>query len=72
MATRIPFDFPAVTHLGVHRLPSRGGLSAWLRAAVARWRERRVLEEMDDRMLRDIGISRSQALTEANKPFWRC
>jgi len=28
------------------------------------------LEVLDDRMLRDIGISRSQALAEARKPFW--
>jgi len=26
--------------------------------------------KLDDRFLRDIGITRSQALEEANKPFW--
>lgn len=54
-------------------------LAAGLRLAVARlrtWRERarerRQLLAMDDRALRDIGISRVDALREANKPVWRC
>jgi uncharacterized protein YjiS (DUF1127 family) len=46
-------------------------LAAWLRSAVTRWRERRILETLDERTLRDIGISRSQALAEARKPCWR-
>lgn len=33
--------------------------------------QRRRLAAMDDRMLRDIGISRVDALREAAKPFWR-
>lgn len=32
--------------------------------------ERHQLMTMDDRMLKDIGISRSQADEEARKPFW--
>lgn len=32
--------------------------------------ERRSLMSMDDRMLKDIGVSRSQAEEEARKPFW--
>ena len=36
----------------------------------ARQREWRTLMKMDDRLLRDFGITRSQALEEANKPFW--
>ena len=27
--------------------------------------------KLDDRLLRDIGISRAQAVAEAAKPFWR-
>ncbi len=38
---------------------------------VARSNQRRELYELDDRMLRDIGISREQVLAEADKPFWR-
>ncbi len=26
--------------------------------------------ELDDRLLRDIGVTPGQALEEANKPFW--
>jgi len=46
---------------------------AW--AALARMqqrrRERRQLAELDERLLRDIGIERADALREARKPFWR-
>ena len=31
---------------------------------------RRLLAEMDERMLADIGIDRAQALTEANRKPW--
>ena len=33
-------------------------------------RTRRMLGEMDDRMLADIGIGRGDALTEAARPMW--
>ena len=36
----------------------------------SRQRERRDLIKLDDRFLRDIGITRRQALEEAKKPFW--
>jgi uncharacterized protein YjiS (DUF1127 family) len=36
-----------------------------------RTRQRRALAAFDDRLLRDIGITRSQAERECNKPFWR-
>ena len=39
------------------------------------WQERvanrRHLAELDDRLLRDIGLSRYDAMREAAKPFWR-
>lgn len=38
----------------------------WWRRHVSRLE----LMEMDDRMLRDIGITRADALFEARKPFW--
>ena len=42
---------------------------------VACWRrrahERRLLAAFDDRVLRDIGISRVDAARECSKPFWR-
>ena len=40
-----------------------------------RWRDRartrRQLAMLDDRLLRDIGITRLEARSEAEKPFWR-
>lgn len=36
-----------------------------------RARERRRLSGLDERMLRDIGISHADAWREARKPFWR-
>jgi uncharacterized protein YjiS (DUF1127 family) len=44
-------------------------------ALIARWieraRQRRALGELDDHMLRDIGITRVEATREADKPFWK-
>ena len=46
----------------------------WLAAdfgrALERWRQRRALEDLDDHLLKDIGISRAEALTEAGRSFW--
>jgi uncharacterized protein YjiS (DUF1127 family) len=42
---------------------------------VLRWQERirgrKELQRLDDRLLKDIGINRIDALREANKPFWK-
>lgn len=35
-----------------------------------RARQRRQLPQLDDRMLRDIGLSRADVSREAGKPFW--
>lgn len=42
-------------------------LGGWLE----RRRQRRALRDLDDHLLRDIGIDRSDALREGRKPFWR-
>jgi len=34
-------------------------------------RQRKALYRLSDHLLRDIGISRYEALKEAEKPFWR-
>lgn len=51
-----------------------GSLAARLFDTIYVWQsraDRRThLLEMDDRMLEDIGIGRSQAEAEAGKPFW--
>jgi uncharacterized protein YjiS (DUF1127 family) len=43
--------------------------------AILTWRERaqmrRRLLSLDDRMLKDIGITRAEAHGEAEKPFWQ-
>lgn len=50
-------------------LPSRAA------DALRGWEERRRMRvqllEMDERTLRDVGITRSEALREAAKPVWR-
>ncbi len=38
---------------------------------IERSRSRRVLASLDDRLLGDLGLSRTQADTEARRPFWR-
>lgn len=61
--------------------PRRAALAAlsdatdWVFAAVHEWRrrsrERAQLAALDDRMLRDIGLSHADREFLANKPFWR-
>ena len=35
-----------------------------------RARQRRQLQELDDHMLRDLGLSRADAQRESERPFW--
>jgi len=62
----------------VRRLAARETATAAVRKmmdAVVGWQERaherRRLIDMEDRMLADIGLSRTDAQAEFNKPFWR-
>jgi len=34
------------------------------------WAARRQIRDLDERILRDLGITRSQALYGASRPFW--
>lgn len=47
----------------------------WIFATLREWprriREREQLAALDDRMLRDIGLTRGDAEFLINKPFWR-
>jgi uncharacterized protein YjiS (DUF1127 family) len=56
----------------LHRL---SGFLRAVRAALREWRQRRIgrfeLARLDERMLRDIGLTRFDAEYEINKPFWR-
>ena len=63
---------------GAGRALPRAGRSVWLSRAAGtvrlwrkRARERRELMSLDDRMLRDIGLSRGVIEAEGRKPFWR-
>lgn len=59
--------------------PQHGfGLPPWvvtLFRRFSRWtelyRQRQHLTQLDDRMLRDIGLSRADVRIEIDKPFWR-
>ncbi|KAA0684138.1 DUF1127 domain-containing protein [Roseomonas genomospecies 6] len=52
-----------------------GGALVALFDMVATWnerrRQRRALEALPDHLLQDIGLSRADAVNEADKPFWR-
>jgi len=43
---------------------------AMIEMAMQRRRSRIALMELSDAQLKDIGISRSEAYGEANRPFW--
>jgi len=63
-------------HLTDYALGRRApGHFAGLRSLIAEWlhriESRRDLAALSDRELRDIGITRVDALGEAEKPFWR-
>lgn len=56
----------------------RFGLPPWIAAAfrlLGSWsalrRQRQQLAMLDDRMLRDLGLSRMDVQIEIEKPFWR-
>ena len=44
---------------------------AMIEMAMDRRRSRHALLEMSDEQLKDIGLCRSEAYREANRPFWR-
>jgi uncharacterized protein YjiS (DUF1127 family) len=60
--------------LAVRQREQRGRAGAFI-ARFREWRrrarERQELMTMSDMSLRDIGITRCDAMNEASKPFWR-
>jgi uncharacterized protein YjiS (DUF1127 family) len=64
--------------LAPHRARATAAFVARVRGwliALARMHERscqrRTLRDLDEHLLRDIGVTREQAEGEARKPFWR-
>lgn len=52
--------------------PSAAGVwPVWLKTILARRTERRQLFSLDDRDLRDIGLTPSEARALAERPLWR-
>jgi len=64
-----PGNFSPVS--SVAERPARQGLIAWLLAAHRRRLSRLMISQLDNHMLRDIGVSYAEAEAEANKPWWR-
>ncbi len=48
-----------------------GHVAATLSLWRSRRRERQALRKLEDHQLSDIGITKAEALEEANKPFWQ-
>jgi uncharacterized protein YjiS (DUF1127 family) len=72
MAASVAGETKTADPYSQHRISSwMAGGSAIIRGWVARSRQRQALGALDDRLLRDIGVSRQQALGEAAKWFWR-
>jgi uncharacterized protein YjiS (DUF1127 family) len=61
-------DLPGVCN-AVARVFRRG--IAWDVVCTRRQKERRQLSEMEARLLKNIGVSRFDAIRQANKPLWR-
>jgi len=60
-------DFPP--HSGLRR--TLDAIAAQAEGYISRSRQRRALAELDDRLLRDIGLTRYDVALEASKPFWQ-
>lgn len=60
------------TSLSRNRLPTVGGHGpvTWMSAMFGTWRQRHALDQLDDHMLEDIGLTRRDAHTEAHRPIW--
>jgi len=55
---------------GWHLRAAFHALRAGARVAMRRYRTRQHLADLDERLLRDIGVTRLDARQEAAKPFW--
>ena len=76
--TDVAFNCMNDTHISIQHNQAKAPFLArhWadLTAKAATWRQRaqarQALAQMSERDLKDIGLSQTQAVFEANKPFW--
>jgi uncharacterized protein YjiS (DUF1127 family) len=75
--TMLPLRIPAANEVPVNAsvvVPLQTRPVSWratLREAWRRHRSRLRLVELDDHMLKDIGLSRADVWRECSKPFWQ-
>jgi uncharacterized protein YjiS (DUF1127 family) len=71
-APSVPAHLPALAWFALRRSGEAAGRVAQIGLTwLERSRQRRQLAELNDYMLRDIGLTRLDAWAEAEKPFWR-
>lgn len=58
------------THSHIYRGATAFAPLRWLLRAFATRHQRLRLDELDDHLLRDIGVDRRTAYYEAHRPFW--
>jgi uncharacterized protein YjiS (DUF1127 family) len=76
MTSTVRLIRPGISRPRVHQSRSRPTPAGWLGKlllSLERQRQRFALADLaeDKHLLSDIGLTRDQALYEANKPFWR-
>jgi len=59
------------SRLKYHPIPPIAAARSLIAQWIERVRQRHALAGLEDRMLRDIGITRVEAARECEKPFWR-
>jgi uncharacterized protein YjiS (DUF1127 family) len=68
------FEIDRRQHHAMRLASTLRSAAVWLVHVLLRWqelaRQRRRLLSLDDRMLKDIGITRAEAMREGTRPFW--
>ncbi len=61
-----------MTQVALNRTCTRQkrSITGWIRTAISLQRQRNQLARLDSRALEDIGVTRSEAETEARRPVW--